>query len=84
MTPARVKAVPAAERYRTPLGAIASPLAEVPIAAADELLVALLPRLTQAPDGRALVLDDGHLIGIVSPPDIARAIDRATLSTARS
>lgn len=85
VTLARVKAVPATERYRTPVGAIACPMADVPVTGPDEPLVALLPMLGRAPDGRALVLDDdGLLAGIVSPTDIARAIDRATLATARA
>ena len=84
VTLARVKAVPAAERYRTPLRAIACPLSEVPVAAPDEALAALLTELARAPDGRALVLDDGALVGIVSPADVARAIDRATLAAARA
>ena len=74
---------PAAERYRTPLASIACPMAEVPVAAPDEPLVSLLPRLGRATDGRGLVLDEGALVGIVSPADVARAIDRATLASAR-
>jgi Zn-dependent protease len=84
VTLARVKAVPAAERYRTPVLAIACPMAEVPVAAPDEPLVALLSRLGGAPDGRALVIEDGLVTGIVSPADIARAVDRATLTGARA
>lgn len=82
VTLARVKAVPAPERYRTPLRAIACPMDEVATATADEPLVALLPRLGRADDSRALVVDGGLLTGIVSPTDIARAIDRATLTGA--
>jgi hypothetical protein len=46
--------------------------------------VELLSRLGGAPDGRALVIEDGLLTGIVSPADIARAVDRATLTGARA
>ena len=61
---------------------IACPMAEVPVTEPDEPLAALLPRLGTASDGRALVLEDGVLTGIVSPADITRAIDRASLAAA--
>jgi Zn-dependent protease/CBS domain-containing protein len=76
----RVKALPAFERYRTPLGAISCPMEEVPTASPGEPLTALISRLNRSADGRALVLDHGKLAGIVSPADITRAIDRSTLA----
>jgi hypothetical protein len=36
----------------------------------------VLPRLNACSDGRALVFSDGHLVGIVSPADISRALER--------
>jgi hypothetical protein len=58
---------------------IACPLPETPVAASSELLSELLTRLNEAADGRALVVDDGRLVGIVSPTDVSRAIEQATL-----
>ncbi|MBI3687142.1 MAG: site-2 protease family protein [Actinobacteria bacterium] len=76
----RIKAVPPERRATTRLRDIACPLEELPIASPDEPINDLLPRLNQYADGRALVVDgDGHLIGIVTPTDISRAVQRATL-----
>lgn len=69
----RVREVPAGERGSTRLGAIACRPAEVPVAAADEELAELLPRMSGCADGRAVVLDASRrVLGIVSPSDIAR------------
>lgn len=46
-------------------------MSECQCAAAD-----LLPRLTGCADRRALVLSDGRLVGIVSPSDITRLLER--------
>jgi Zn-dependent protease/CBS domain-containing protein len=79
VTAARVKALPAARRATTALSEVAWPMAEVPVAAPDEPLADLLPRLSRATDGRTLVVDDGRLVGIVSPLDITWAVERATM-----
>lgn len=52
---------------------------DVPIVAPDDLVNDVLPRLIGSPAGRALVIDDGHLVGIVSPTDVARALDLRSL-----
>ncbi|GAB3942734.1 hypothetical protein GCM10027614_30280 [Micromonospora vulcania] len=49
------------------------------LAAPDEQLNELLPRLTDCADGRALVVTDNRLVGIVSPTDISRAVQRTAL-----
>ena len=36
----------------------------------------MLPRLNANSENRALVFDDGHLAGIVSPADISRALEQ--------
>jgi Zn-dependent protease len=79
-TAARVKALPRDRWPHTPISAAACPLADVPVAAPDEPLSGLLPRLGGPSGGRALVLEQGHLIGIVSPLDITRAIDSSAFS----
>ncbi len=70
----RIRAVPADRRATTTLGDIACPPEQIPTAHPDEALTALLGRLSAATDGRALVLADGVLVGIVSPSDISRAV----------
>ncbi|GAA3162159.1 site-2 protease family protein [Blastococcus jejuensis] len=79
LTLARVKAVPAADRATTPLRDIAWPLAEIAVAAPDDRVPDLVARLGPAGDGRALVLADGELVGIVTPTDISRAVQHAAL-----
>lgn len=69
----RIRAVAPDQRGTTLLREVACPPAEVPTAHPDEALTALLPRLSGCTDGRALVLADGALVGIVSPSDISRA-----------
>ena len=79
VTLARLKTVPSGQRAATRVEAVACPLAEVPIANPDELLLDLLPRLRGCSDGRALVMADGRLAGIVSPTDIARTLELAAI-----
>jgi Zn-dependent protease/CBS domain-containing protein len=79
VTLSRVRAVPAERRAWTSLAEIACPMAEVPVAAPDDPLLDLLPRLNSATDGRALVLSGGKLVGIVSPVDVSRALEHAAL-----
>lgn len=79
LTLARLRAVPESARATTALGAIACPMPEVPVAAPGDALAELIPRLNRAADGRALVLDGGRLVGIVSPVDITRAIEQGRL-----
>lgn len=79
VTLTRIKAVPP-ERWRdTYVRDIARPLAELPTADPDEPMVELLGRLSGDPDGRALVVADGTLVGIISPTDVARAVEWTTL-----
>jgi len=80
VTAARVKTLPHDRWPATPISAVACPLAEVPVAAPDEQLSELLPRLDGPTGGRALVLDRGRLVGIVSPLDVTRAIERSAFS----
>jgi len=53
----------------------AVPLERVPTAAPHEPLTALLERLRPDTGGRALVVDAGRVVGIVTASDIARLID---------
>lgn len=80
VTAGRVKALPRARWAQTPLSAVACPMAEVPVAAPDEPLSELLRRLDGPTGGRALVLDHRRLVGIVSPLDVTRAIERSAFA----
>ncbi|MDQ3886906.1 MAG: CBS domain-containing protein, partial [Actinomycetota bacterium] len=76
----RIRQVPAAERAGTRLLDVACPPSEVPVAQPDEPLTDLLPRMAGCTDGRAVVLDaGGRLVGIVSPSDVARAVQNSAL-----
>jgi Zn-dependent protease/CBS domain-containing protein len=84
VTLSRVKAVPADHRRLTSVGSLACPLVDVPVAGPDDAVVDLLERMAASPDGRALVLEGDRLVGIVSPTDVARILQVATLrETAR-
>jgi Zn-dependent protease len=83
VTTGRIKTLPRSHWAQTPVSAVASPMSEVPVAVPGEPLSDLLPRLDGPTGGRALVFDDGRLVGIVSPLDITRAIERAALSVPR-
>jgi hypothetical protein len=63
---------------------VATPLSEVVVSRSDDLLVELLERMAGRPDGRALVFEGDTwgqpvLVGIVSPSDVARAIQTAAM-----
>jgi Zn-dependent protease/predicted transcriptional regulator len=80
----RAHQVPAAERNQTTVRDVARPLSEVARATPDEPVADLLPRLSEDSEGRALVFDDGHLAGIVSPSDISQVLQRFTRSRSSS
>ena len=63
-------------RTTTSVRDIALPLESVPTAAPQEPLSALLQRMAAlGPRSRALVIDGGAVVGIVTPSDVARLID---------
>ncbi len=73
-----IKEVPEERRASTRLREVAQPLEKVTIARPDDALADLLPRL-QTSAGRDLVMDGDRLVGIVSPRDVGRALDVASL-----
>ncbi|MFI7023746.1 site-2 protease family protein [Micromonospora sp. NPDC049900] len=75
----RVRGVPSDERDGTTLESVACRSDELVLASPDEQLTDLLPRLNDCADGRALVVADGRLVGIVSPSDISRAVQRGSM-----
>jgi len=56
------------------LNALARPIAEVPTARPDEDLGSLIERVGLGLEKRVLVFDDGRLVGILSPIDVARLL----------
>ena len=52
----------------------ARPISDVPVSTPREDLAGMIRRVGAALDQRVLVFDDGRLVGIVSPADIARVL----------
>jgi Zn-dependent protease len=78
----RVKAVPPHERGRVTLGDIACPMGQVATSGPDEQLAQLVERMNGSRDRRALVLDGGALVGVVSPADVSRAVEQSLVRQA--
>jgi Zn-dependent protease/CBS domain-containing protein len=76
-----LRAVPGDARGGTSVDAVAISGAQVARAAPDEPLLDLLERMAATADrsGRALVFSEGRLVGIVSPSDVNRALEIASL-----
>ena len=76
VTLTQLRDVAPGRRTATDVSDIALPLHVVPTAAPQEPLTALLERMAAAgPRSRALVVEGGEVVGIVTPTDIARLID---------
>ena len=72
----QLRDVAPARRASISVAEIALPLHAVPTATPQESLTALLERMTPAgPRSRALVVEGGQVVGIVTPTDVARLID---------
>ena len=72
---ASVAAVPRSEWDTRRVRDTMFPLDEVPLLTEDELVVDALQELSAPSGNRALVVDDGHLAGLLSITDIARALE---------
>ncbi|MFI2367626.1 site-2 protease family protein [Streptomyces sp. NPDC018833] len=68
----RLHQVPAEQRAATTLAETMIPLRDLPTARPDDPLMHLLPELDTSPANRALILDEGRLVGIVTSSDISR------------
>jgi Zn-dependent protease/CBS domain-containing protein len=76
----RVRAVPSELHATTRLREIACAPADVPVARPEDRLGDLLERMQGCSDGRAVVVDNaGRVVGVVSPSDVARALELADL-----
>ena len=72
----RVRTVGQADRAVTEVGAIARPLARVPVVAPGDTGSEVAARMTAERSTRALVVDpEQRLVGIITSTDLARAID---------
>ena len=71
----RLKTVPRDERSAVRLLDVACPIENVPVTRSEAMLLDLVGEMVGSPDSRALVIDDGRLVGIVSPTDVARALE---------
>jgi Zn-dependent protease len=85
ITLARVKSIPRHDWDRTTARDVADPLESLATGAPNEPLPEMLERLSVATGGggRALVFDDGSLVGIITPTDVQRAVDLAALRSPR-
>jgi Zn-dependent protease/CBS domain-containing protein len=72
----QIRRVAPQARETTRLRDIACPLDEVAQASPEEPAADLLPQLSTCAEGRALVLSDGQLVGIISPSDVSRVLHR--------
>ncbi|MFE6737146.1 site-2 protease family protein [Streptomyces tubercidicus] len=75
----RLVSVPVADRETLRVREVAIPLSQCAVAAPDDLLTEALDKLTMRTGPRILVVDAGHLVGIVTGKDIARLMQRETL-----
>lgn len=71
----QLRGVAPADRTTTLIRDVAVPLAQVPVAAPQEQLTALLNRLSPGVGSRVLVFDTNRLVGIVTATDIAAVIN---------
>lgn len=74
-----LRGVPPAQRSATRVGDVAVALSALATCGPDDSLVDLLPRVTRESGQRALVFDQGHLVGIITPADVTRALEAGSL-----
>lgn len=79
----RLRRVPPSAREAVRLRDVMYPLDQVAVVRPDTPAAELVASLTAAASRHALVLDDGRLVGLVSPADLERAIRRARLNRPR-
>ncbi|MBK9179003.1 MAG: site-2 protease family protein [Acidimicrobiales bacterium] len=80
VTRSQLQQVPGDAWPCTLVRSVARPLGQVATAAPGDALLAVLPALATSPDRRLLVLDHGHLVGIVTPTDVSRALELGALT----
>lgn len=75
----RMAWLPSESRSRAPVTAGAATPDQIVCCGPDDPLFAVAARMQSSPDRRVLVVDAGHLVGILSPSDVARAQSHAEL-----
>ncbi len=70
----RVDATPSLDRARTMVHEVMRPLGDIVTAAPEDPVLDVLPRLEASPLRRALIVDEGRLVGILTIADITRAL----------
>lgn len=78
-----IRGVAAPYRSVTPVSAIAHPVGEVPTVSSGDLLLDALAHVDDRAGGRALVVDDGLLVGILTATDVQRCLQLAELTALR-
>lgn len=79
VTLTQVRGVARDERDEVLVHTVACSRDDVATAGPDDPLLDVVTTLNQCGHGRVLVVDGGEVVGIVTPTDIARALDVATL-----
>lgn len=80
----RVRQVSPERRHSTLVAEVACPMDRVPVAQGSDTADKLLPGMATCPDGRALVVEGGRLLGMVSAVDVMRHLDPAHRAEAPS
>ena len=83
VTLGQVKQVAPEDRATTGLVSVACDLDDIAVVSPDEPLADLLPKMSACTEGRALVAENGRLVGIVSPSDIVRQLEISELRDVR-
>jgi Zn-dependent protease/CBS domain-containing protein len=73
----RIRQLDRGARPSTQVGDIAGGVGEMAIVSPGEPVMVMLTRMGSSADRRAVVVDDGRVVGIVSPTDIARMLEIA-------
>ncbi|MGG2460340.1 site-2 protease family protein [Streptomyces sp. RGM 3693] len=76
----RLAAIPVAQRAELRVRDVATPLSQCAVAAPDDLLTEALEKPSLRTGMRILVVDAGHLVGIITAKDVSRLMQRHTLS----
>lgn len=75
----RVKGLPPGARQHTPVRELACTGDDLVVVSPDDPLPDVLQRLSSCSDGRAVVVVDGRVVGILSPSDISRELQSIAL-----
>jgi Zn-dependent protease len=75
----RVSDVEAAERGSTPVSSVMRPLEEIPTADESATLDDILPHMEPKTEGRALIVRDGQVLGILTLGDVSQGLRRVQI-----